>query len=311
MSGAKPRDFDERGDLRILKDGKGSDCKILVQNETILVHRAMLVSRSERFKNMLNDDEVPVDTDGVPVLVVDSHDAASVKKVLEFIYGDRKIGTIEYPPANQTMIRDCVYLYYVGQDFGMAKLTDYARTHLGMHLSHKLKEICICPPAAKKDAGPLSSKFVDDLVSGIVRADKYRLARDGRHIPWGMLIDFIVAGRDVLFRDAVLRLEIDQDVVPSSFLKEVMLAQYGVKYHTAWMKRLSVRPEKETRKRRKCAGCDEGIAKNAKPVYNPWSEPEFSQKFAQVCCEKCARGMNEETGGVSWRVFECDDDDEE
>lgn len=244
----------------------------------------------------------PVGDDGKAVITVETHSAKSINLVLEFIYGAYKVKQIEYPSVNQPLIQDCLELYTLGHDFKILELAKYAADHLGFYLSRKLKEICIYPLSKAKEALG-RNRFIEDLEAGIIIADESRKASRNRELPFLMLIDFAVAGKDVLFCDAGLLWDIDQDILPSTFLKEFFLTWCGPKYHTAWMKKLVVKPEKETRKRRKCAGCDEGIAKEETAAINPFSGLEFEQRYAQVCCEDCAQEMKQGKG-ISWKVFD-------
>lgn len=206
------------------------------------------------------------------------------------------------------MIQNCILLYSLGHDFKIFDLSKYAISHLGAYLSHKLKEICVYPLAnATKAAG--RNGFIEDLEAGIIKADEARLVHEERKLPLCMLTDFVVVARDVLLREACFRLSIDEDIIPSTFVKEVLLAQFGLTYQTNWMKNLMKEPQKQTLKRRKCAGYEEGVAKHEQVVFNPWSGTKFSQRYSQVCCQECAQGMDKGNGkGVSWEVF---DDDEE
>lgn len=240
--------------------------------------------------------------------MIETHPAKSVDLVLEFIYGAAKIEDIEYPAPDHPIIQNCILLYNLGHDFEIFNLSKYAICHLGTYLSRKLKEICIYPLAnATKAAG--RAVFIEDLEAGIVTADEARLAHEERKLPLRMLTDFVVVARDVLLREPHFRLSIDQDVLPSTFVKDVLLAQFNTTYDTHWMKNLMKQPQKQTLKRRKCAGCGEGVVKDEQVVFNPWSGTKFSQRYSQVCCQECAQGMDKDNGkGVSWEVF---DEDEE
>lgn len=249
-----------------------------------------------------------MDKAGKSVLIVEAHSAKSVDLVLEYIYGASKIEDIEYPELGFPMIQNCVLLYGLGHDFEIMSLSKYAVCHLGAYLSRKLKEICVYPLTnATKAAG--RNGFIEDLEAGIIKADEARRAHEERKLPLRMLTDFVVVARDVLLREARFRLSIDEDILPGTFVKEVLLAQFGLTYQTTWMKNLMKEPQKQSLKRRKCAGCGEGVAKDDLVVFNPWSGTKFSQRYTQVCCQECAQGMDKGNGkGVCWDVF---DDTEE
>lgn len=261
-----------------------------------------------------------MDDRGRAKLTIDSHDLRSVRLVVEFIYGTGSVEMMEYPSKEQPIIQDCILLHGLGHDFGVPDMSAYATRHLGMYLSKKLRDICLYPVVPKAMDAVAPRGFMDDLEAGVNAVykananpggaaggggkDKDKDKDDDPNHPRRMLVDFVVAGRDVLLRDAGLRFSIDQDSFPPSFIKDVLLAQFGRAYKSAWMRGLVVRPlEKPQKLKRRCAGCGEGIAKDETAVFNPWSAPSLAQRYAQVCCEECALGMEEKGAGVSWGVF--------
>lgn len=256
--------------------------------------------------------QMPVDHKGRVVLTLDTHDVKSIRLVVEFIYGARSVEIFEYPSKDQPVIQDCILLYNLGHDFEISDMVAYATKHLGMYLSQKLRDICLYP--AQKAMEAVSPRaFMDDLEAGIVQVYKaeYGQGANEPNNPKCMVMDFILAGREVLFRDAGLRFSIDQDMLPAAFLKEILLAQFGRGYQTPWMKKLMVRSEEVTKKFHKmkkgtkCAGCGEGVTEDQPVVFNPWSGPTVTQKYTQVCCEECAEDMDNGKGrGISWGVFD-------
>lgn len=56
MSTAKPKNFELRGDLRILVTGTQSDCDLIVGNHKFQVHKAILESRGGCLKTLLSGD---------------------------------------------------------------------------------------------------------------------------------------------------------------------------------------------------------------------------------------------------------------
>lgn len=234
---------------------------------------------------------------------MDSHDAKSVRLVVEFIYGDWMVEIMEYPSEKQPIIQDCILLYNLGHDFDIPKMIAYATKHLGMYLSRKLKDFCIYPvPKAMVAVAP--REFMDDLEVGIKDAENAR-----KNDPRSMLIDFVVVGGDIILRDAGFRFSIDQDFLPPAFVKDVLLAKFGNKYQTQWMTNLMVRPEElmkseKKRKRGDCAGCGEAITMEQTAVFNPWSQQRLARRYTQVCCEDCAGQMDKGNGaGVQWEIF--------
>lgn len=257
---------------------------------------------------------MPKDREGRVLLTLDTHDIKSIAFVVEFIYGDKELKELKYPPKDQPTIQLCVLLYNLGHDFDISDMVTHAKKHLGMHLSRKLKEICIYPLSKAKKA-VASNKFLDDLEAGITAAYKTEYKDDLNH-PQKMLMDFIVVGGEILFRDERFMLSIDQDVLPADFLKDFIKAQFGGRYQTPWMKRLMVRSDKlkmklektKNQQQKNCEGC--GVTTGDQTIsFNPWSRAHIGQMYTQVCCEKCAQGMDEGDGkSVPWAVF---DDTEE
>jgi hypothetical protein len=258
--------------------------------------------------------KLPKDHKGRVVLTITTHDVKSVCLVCEFIYGDKKVEALEHPFEDEPapIIQDCILLFNLGHDFAITQMVKYALKHLGMYLSKKLKEICLYP--VSKAVAPQPNDFIDDLEKGIVMAEKARPgATEGfrKDHPRNMLLDFLVAGRDVLLRDAGFRFRIDDDdgEIPGAFIKDLLLAQFCRSYRTAWMAELMVRPERVRKpvpkKRGNCAGCGEGVSKDQTVVFNPWAYQHLAMRYIQFCCEKCAEGMDSGDGaGVRWDTFQ-------
>lgn len=188
----------------------------------------------------------------------------------------------------------------------MINLSKYAVSHLGNHLSRKLKEICIYPLCKAIEAAT-RNRFIEDLEAGIIKAEEASRDDEEQKVPLKMLTEFVVVARDVLLREPRFRFSISEDVLPGTFIKEVLLAQFGIGYKTTWMKTLTQQPRKQTLKRRKCSGCGEGVTKDEVVVFNPWSETQFAQSYSQVCCEECAKKMGKGKG-VSWEIFDDSED---
>lgn len=239
---------------------------------------------------------------------MDSHDAKSVRLVVEFIYGDWMLEKMEYPSEKQPIIQDCILLWNLGHDFDVPKMITYATKHLGMYLSRKIQNVCIYPvPKALVAVSP--REFMDDLEVGIKDAENARPPADGKDDPRSMLIDFLVVSRDTVLRDAGFRFSIDQDVLPAAFVKDVLLAIFGNKYQTQWMTKLMVRPKalmksEKKKKRGDCAGCGEAVTMDQTVVFNPRSQLPLAQRYTQVCCEDCSLHMDKGNGdGVQWNIF--------
>lgn len=57
MSSAKPKKFELRGDLGILKSGSRSDCDLIAGDRKFHIHKAILTSRGGRLEELLKADE--------------------------------------------------------------------------------------------------------------------------------------------------------------------------------------------------------------------------------------------------------------
>lgn len=57
MSSAKPKKFELRGDLGILKSGSRSDCDLIAEDHKFHVHKAILTSRGGRLEELLKANE--------------------------------------------------------------------------------------------------------------------------------------------------------------------------------------------------------------------------------------------------------------
>lgn len=56
MSTTKPKNFELRGDLEILKTGTQSDCDLIAGDHKFHVHKAILASRGGFLKKLLSGD---------------------------------------------------------------------------------------------------------------------------------------------------------------------------------------------------------------------------------------------------------------
>ncbi|POS77138.1 hypothetical protein DHEL01_v204476 [Diaporthe helianthi] len=304
--------FRKRGDLGIYFSGTKADLALTVENQRILLHQQILISRVGFFKEKLlagtNYEELEVDDSGIPAMNITTHNAKSVLLMVEFVYGEGMVEIMEYPTNEKRFIQDCILLFNLGHSFDIPDMVKYAITHLGKYLSRKLKDICHYP-LPRTSAAP--REFMDDLEAGI---NKAQTAKAGitlhaqKNHPRRMLIDFLVVGGDVLVRDSTFRFNIGQDILPAAFLRDTFLAQTAREFQTPWMKKLMVRPgrlEKAAKSRGRCSGCQTLVAKDQQVVFNPWSHERLEHKYTQLCCGDCAKGMNDEDGsGVWWDIFE-------
>ncbi|KUI56467.1 hypothetical protein VP1G_03778 [Cytospora mali] len=127
-----------------------------------------------------------------------------------------------------------------------------------------------------------------DHSGGILAADRGRQHQKDHDLPYKMLVDFVVAGRDIILRDEPFQRIINHDDVPAGFIKEVMLKQYRDECQTAWMETLMVKPMALLNKPIRCILCRRGLNTDEGAHYNPWSHDPPMFVYTQVCCSSCA-----------------------
>lgn len=123
--------------------------------------------------------------------------------IIKFIYGGGSVKILEYPSKDQPIIQDYILLYNLGHDFEIPDMVTYTTKHYGMYLSQKLRDICLYPVPKAMEAVALWP-FTDDLEAGIIQVYKTELGEEDPNHPRHMLIDFVLAGRDVLLSSATL-----------------------------------------------------------------------------------------------------------
>lgn len=151
--------------------------------------------------------------------------------------------------------------------------------------------------------------FMANYLAGVEAADGIcqNGGRDDRMRPLQMLIDFFVAGKDILLREPEMELFLDGDVVPS-FAKMVLLTEKKGGWRSKWMKGLVAKPPAHpTGKKGLCWECNGGL-RNLKEtggvgVVNPKSR---EVTYTQVQCAHCAAKEKNvgNNGLVRWDVFD-------
>lgn len=194
----------------------------------------------------------------------------------------------------------CSELYSLGRDFEIRDMERYAMLCLQSYLSTKLKEICELPSSPADGPVQGREKFIQQLGDGINSAVCLHQSGDRLDKPYKALVDFVVAGSEVLLRDKGLQWDISEDVIPATFVRDVVLTQYRG-YQTAWMRKLLARPDPPQR-RVKCAGCGEMLKRGETAVFNPGS---LTRIYTQMCCGNCAEDEEnlDEDGTISWSMF--------
>ncbi|KAF3763840.1 hypothetical protein M406DRAFT_75073 [Cryphonectria parasitica EP155] len=327
-------------DLELLKSGAHSDVRVCCGNREFPCHRAILAARSGFFKEKLEELKHNQDTkehSAVPVLVVPTHTCVEVEMVLIFIYAG---GLSSYLPSfflpgfisltflprpeidpksddEPSFPVSCVRIYNLGHDFAVTGMADFATNELGNYLSAALKMICdyrLSHATLSNGRSEIQDRlrcnnFVTNFLSGIeAAADAHRRGtRDERLRPFQMLVDFFIAGKEVLLREPELELFLDGDVVPS-FAKVVLLTERKGGAKSKWMKNLVAKPPSTLAgKKGLCWECGCGL-KNLKETggiafVNPKSR---EVTYGQAQCARCSdkeKNMGDD-GLPKWEVFD-------
>ncbi|KUI72191.1 hypothetical protein VM1G_07822 [Cytospora mali] len=176
--------------------------------------------------------------------------------------------------------------------------------HLGNYLSTKLMVICVVPIQRAKRSFH-QNRVIQELKNGILAADRSWQLQQDHDLPYKMLVDFVVAGREIILRDETLQRNISHDNVPPGFIMEVMLTQYRDKCQTASMEDLMGKPMKLLNKPRLCTLCRSDLDTDEGAHYNPWPHDPLKFVYTQVCCFSCAHSADyrDEDGMFSWSIF--------
>lgn len=216
------------------------------------------------------------------------------------------------------MITANLRLYDLGHDFRVKGLPEYASDAIGVSLSGVLKKICD-PRLSEDRQGHActelqdylrASDFVPTFLRALQAADSIRQKgadENERVRPWEMLIDFFVAGMEVLLYEPGVEEFIEADSVPS-FAKSYLLTKRSPgRCKSKWMRDLVPEPPKDTnRKEGKCSDCNKDLQGGDVGMVNPKS---WRVWYSEVCCVECGRsGTNGRVHAWMREVFDDKED---
>lgn len=313
------------------------------ETRTFNCHKA-IISRSDYFSAMLahiaeNEDGGPGDF--VDIIQLYSPDAEIIETVLNFIYSGGRLSTAT-PPSSKpkltkhpeldftplpghSILLPYLLAFQMGHEFGVHGLADYATTALGNHLSPILAQI-----SDQRNSEPFPNRngltrirrilgrndFVGAFLSAVEAADEIKQTGDAasssggstkknsRLRPYAMMVDFFIAGKEVLLREPQVQIFLKEEIVPS-FARAVLMTE-AAGYRSAWMHELmAAPPEKMPGKKGMCFGCGESLRTGGTAAVNPKSKRVV---YSQACCHECAdKEENVEVHGrvslTKWAVF--------
>lgn len=221
----------------------------------------------------------------------------------------------------------CVRLFDLGHDFAVTGMADFATNEMGNYLSLALRMIgdqrLTRPkqdPAGRSEIQDRlrENNFVSAYLLGVEAADAIRRprGREDRVRPFQMLVDFFVAGKEVMLNEPEMEVFLDDDVVPS-FARSVLLTERKGGARSKWLKGLVARPAADKnvlpgglRLRSSSVSCcdcgraiRESTGSSGPGVINPRSKVV---SYTQACCAACSdRERNlDEHGLLKWEVFD-------
>lgn len=196
----------------------------------------------------------------------------------------------------------------------MKGLAEFASDAIGKNLSTVLH--LICDPRLTEQRHPngrtelqdrlRKTDFIRTFLDGLEAADWIRgqgADEDERVRPWQMLVDFFIAGEEVLLQEPEIALFLEADVVPS-FAKSYLLTKRRDGHcRSKWMRALVTRPPKvKNAKKGRCCDCNKDIRK-AEDIgrLNPRS---MRVCHDELCCVECAeKESNCGVDGFKWEAF--------
>lgn len=216
--------------------------------------------------------------------------------------------------------------YNMGHDFGVHNMSDYATTALGAHLSPILSQICDQRLSEPMPNNPRLTRihcilrrtnFVRAFLEAVEAAEEMNTIgntkaaergsrRNTRLRPYAMLVDFFIAGEDVLLAEPEVKVFLKEEVVPG-FARAVMMTKSNG-YRSKWMRELVAKPPDRTGGRKgMCFECGESLRVEGTALVNPKSRQVV---YTQACCLECA-GKDENVevlpngviSHVKWEVF--------
>lgn len=277
----------------------------------------------------------------LPTMHIGEPGAEDIQAVLVFIYAggrsftyfltdihqkgaDRYVevdprATDRFGNPTESLMKAHIRLFNLGYDFRVAGLADFASEGIGRTLSVVLQMICDPRLTIQKHANGRtelqdrlrSTNFMRTFLDGLEAADWVRRRGNDemeRVRPWQMLIDFFIAGKEVLLREPEMGLFIENDIVPD-FAKSVILTERRTgHYQSRWMRSLVAKlPTNTPGKKGLCWDCGAGV-KNIKEtggiaLINPRSK---EVTYTQVICVRCSEKESNirEDGLVKWEVFD-------
>lgn len=202
-------------------------------------------------------------------------------------------------------------------------MADFATNEMGNYLSMTLKMISdkrLSHPVSRP-GGAVRTELQDRLrvnnfmsmylegveaASAICHVDGILLHED-RVRPFQMLVDFFIAGKEVLLAEPEMELFLDSDVVPA-FARTVLITERRGGARSKWMKGLVARPPaKPVGRSGLCCDCTGGLkdkkGTGGMGVVNPRS---MLVTYTQACCAFCSSKEKNlgEHGLIKWDVFD-------
>lgn len=215
----------------------------------------------------------------------------------------------------EPVIKANIRLFNLGHDFRVAGLPDFASDAIGENLSTILRMICDPRLTEQRHANGRTelqdrlrkTDFIRTFMDGLEAADWIRgqgADENERVRPWQMLVDFFIAGKEVLLQEPEIALFLEADLVPS-FAKSVLLTERrDGQSKSKWMRGLVAKPPKEiSAKEGNCWDCHTSLKKPGGIAFvNPRSK---KVSYSQACCPKCAqKESNRGVDGFRWEMFD-------
>lgn len=233
-------------------------------------------------------------------------------------FGDTEIDPGFFP--DEPYPYSCVHLYNLGHVFHVNNLSDFATTELGNYLSNVLKSICdqrLWVPAVDQKVKCRTeiqdrlrrANFMRNFLAAVELADRVRRSgatETDRLRPYQMLVDFFIAGEELLLSEPEFELWLESDVVPS-FAKTVLLTRKRGGCRSKWMYGLVGKPSRDSGRQGLCVDCNTGL-KNIKQCGGPgFANPRsWKGSYTQILCRQCCEREKNlgEDGDPLWEVFD-------
>lgn len=156
-----------------------------------------------------------------------------------------------------------------------------------------------------------NNNFIRMFLDGLEAADWVRSQGADeleRVRPYQMLVDFFIAGKEVLLREPEMALFLEDDLVPS-FAKSVLLTERRSGHcQSKWMRCVVAKPPNHIPgKKGLCWDCGRGVKSVKETGGVAFVNPRSKEVgYSQVCCVRCASKESniDEDGLVKWEVFD-------